>query len=117
METTQTQSALSNILELGSKYLGIPMEAPNDDNDGSDAVCNAFDFVNALYWHCVNNYDGMNSIEYWIQCNLEYKPGASENGVYPDNSVVGLFGVCTMPYFIHEYFHKLAYIKFNSRGN
>jgi hypothetical protein len=91
METTQTQSALNNILELGSKYLGIPMEAPNDDNDGSDAVCNAFDFADALYWHCVNNYNGIGSLEYWIHCNLEYKPSILANGVSEDNSIINNF--------------------------
>ena len=101
MENTQT-STLSSILELGSKYLGIPMEVPNDDNDGSDAVGNAFDFADALYWHCVHNYNGMSSLEYWvrIQCKLEYKPSILANDVREDNSIIDIYGDDIMAGFI-----------------
>ena len=107
---TNTSDTLESILALGSEYLRMPMSLGTDD----DAAFNAMEFAQALYWHCVQNYDGMGSIEYWIQCNLGYKPSIMENGVSADNSIVDIYGDSTISYFIHEYFHRLNNIKFGS---
>jgi hypothetical protein len=87
---------------MGTQKFNVPMEAPNDDNDGSDAVCNAFEFAEALYWHCVHNYDGMSSLEYLIHCNLEFTPSPFATDTNPENMFLTLFGDDCMMEFIAD---------------
>lgn len=62
---------------------------------------NYFDCAQGLYWACVQCHDGQGSELYRIQCELDYHPGAMEDG--PDEGDAQavydeLHGLCLAPH-------------------
>jgi hypothetical protein len=47
---------------------------------------NYFEAAQGLHWYCVDNHSGQSSELYAIQCELDYTPSLSEDGVNEDNA-------------------------------
>ena len=95
---------LENILASASQHFALPIAAPNEDNDGSDAVCNAFYFMDALYWFLFYATDEKyEELEAWMLTKSTYSPSPLAGDVESDNIFIDMFGDNAIKEFLEKY--------------